>query len=1145
MWTSKRWIVILAAVSMVTVGVPGMGNSLAGPAHTQTTGTDQAPPRPMDVDPAAVDEDDEWRQWRADSRHTATLDATADLANPAVIWKHNIGGFVCCDKVELADLDDDGEEEAVLAIALNAVARDPDTGETLWTTGIRGIQGVIGVHDLDQDGAPDVVATTGTQILVLDVATGETLSAMDQHQYSRASNVIIDDLDPDTPGLELALVDSDHNLTVYGFQDGTESATKLWSTDLTSHQPQHGRLALGELGGELRLVYNLWPVHELRVYDAGNGSFVGNSVYSHTFLRHGPITILTDTDGDGTDEAVLWHDSKKWAAAFKWDEQAATFQVLWSTSLPSTLDDADQVDFRGIEDLDADGIQEMVVNVLNETGDGRWHTQLWDATGDGAGDPAVLDDEAGWHAQDTDDVDGDGLSELLTRSSGDASPKLAAFDADNGTIEQRWTLNRDAHFTGQAQDVDDDGRREAYVWTHDPRELRLIHDEGTEANPPVTMDPDRRYNEPAAQHVQAVGQDHEAVAEGDAVVAQNDGRIVWLDAELGPTGEEVEAANRATPFVAGALADGDPARVVAINSQQETEAIFPEASEPRGDPGIDWTNTNPGRHILDPGPGDRRVITVNHDADPAGPQISALDPTGAAVWETRLGPLGASGRVSITYTVLGDFDGDGGEDVFLTGHDRVSANHGVALDGATGEVLCTTGPVEDAPRWPLAHAFRMPGAHDYTGDGIDDIVVGNNRADQRLEFRDGATCELLSTQGASWINSVSLPNTDDDALPEASVSRASPGVPGLLDISEQEITFEWENRDNRGRLPLVLDVDGDGTEDLVFGDGRTSGRIFALDGATGSLAWSKAVAGGQVYENVSEADQAGALRFAARSMAGTTGFPGADGAALLAPGNDGHVYALEADGTPLWEGKGFPIGFPVSHPAMVDLDEDGKVELVVSAGDGNLYALDHDPDGPTIEITRPVDRHVYLNDTDLVTVPEPVPTLPPVAVGPVNVTIEAHDQTSGIDRVEIYVDGDLRETIDGPEVGTGGEFEWRWEPSWNETGLHNVTAVAYDRALFAHDTTTSQQVIAVSTDVDGLIRDVNATITRLLDDPRGFVNDTLDQLPDDAPTASTVPAPGLALPGGAAPDVALTVPAMPRASTPAGPGDRGHLATPP
>lgn len=68
MWTSKRWIVILAAVSMVTVGAPGMAGDLAGsvdepgPVGDATGSTlaqglvDEGPRTPLDVADARIDE---------------------------------------------------------------------------------------------------------------------------------------------------------------------------------------------------------------------------------------------------------------------------------------------------------------------------------------------------------------------------------------------------------------------------------------------------------------------------------------------------------------------------------------------------------------------------------------------------------------------------------------------------------------------------------------------------------------------------------------------------------------------------------------------------------------------------------------------------------------------------------------------------------------------------------------------------------------------------------------------------------------------------------------------------------------------------------------------------------------------------------
>jgi outer membrane protein assembly factor BamB len=132
--------------------------------------------------------------------------------------------------------------------------------------------------------------------------------------------------------------------------------------------------------------------------------------------------------------------------------------------------------------------------------------------------------------------------------------------------------------------------------------------------------------------------------------------------------------------------------------------------------------------------------------------------------------------------------------------------------------------------------------------------------------------------------------------------------------------------DSKGSGQLA-DLNGDGVADVVFGTYYGDEHLYALNGADGTLLWKHRSDGGPLDASVAIADLDG------------------DGSpeVLAADSATGTLFCLDAEGTLRWSLK-LPSGTD-SPPAVGDLDGDGKPEVVVGAmwdrsGDGSLVAID-------------------------------------------------------------------------------------------------------------------------------------------------------------------------------------------------------------
>jgi len=102
-----------------------------------------------------------------------------------------------------------------------------------------------------------------------------------------------------------------------------------------------------------------------------------------------------------------------------------------------------------------------------------------------------------------------------------------------------------------------------------------------------------------------------------------------------------------------------------------------------------------------------------------------------------------------------------------------------------------------------------------------------------------------------------------------------------------------------------------------------------------------------------------------------------------------------------------------------------------------LYPYGPDVTPPLVVITCPQKGFLYINIADIIVIK--IPFLTTVIVGNIEVTANATDNQSGINRVEFYLDNELQAT------DTTAPYNW----TWSERGFffpYILTVVAYDNA---------------------------------------------------------------------------------------------------
>ena len=323
--------------------------------------------------------------------------------------------------------------------------------------------------------------------------------------------------------------------------------------------------------------------------------------------------------------------------------------------------------------------------------------------------------------------------------------------------------------------------------------------------------------------------------------------------------------------------------------------------------------------------------------------VAALPDAAAAVWNPgRVDALdwpSAKGWPVETWlprktATLADLDGDGAAEILFVGSP--------ARDSSTVLLVALRGNGRPLRGWPQPTGMAYPSGPlvgDLDGDGKVEVLVTDGTrvavwsAGGKPRFRPAA--EIPGGPADLHNNSEpALADLDGDGRPELVFAAWGPrvfavrlaGAPASL--SGFPLTLEGEF----GASPAVADLDGDGREEIVIAN-EGSACYF--------IRWRPA---GVAVERARDA--AGApLALGSRSSAAIGDLDG-DGALSVVLGTyAGHLVALDATGRERWrftvEVHGVGLSENIhSSPALVDLDGDGRREVVFAAYDQRLRALD-------------------------------------------------------------------------------------------------------------------------------------------------------------------------------------------------------------
>lgn len=903
-----------------------------------------------------------WPLHQQDPSSSRTVDTATAITVPGLRWHRRVGG-TSPDSFR-QDLNGDGQAEIVLLVGGRAIARDPATGTLLWSSPPLSLGSFMldesrHARDMNGDGSPDIMVSKSrigdTRVYALDGATGEILWVFGEGLGPTSGNNggnrhWLGDVDLDGDNELVLYVPG--NITgsqVYAmdFSGGFTGDVIQWSGAGHSHKLA-SRFAVADATGDGQLEVLLHAGEQLAVYSGASGALL-----SLTNDWHGPdhpvvygvAPLPFQADIDDAQE-LLFTSPKPGGFVGVWTLGAGDYAPInrWNLSTSQSVFVAEPANVDGV------GGSEVLVS--------RHDGEVWRTTAFGGDDGvpisfmdgwvlagAVPRDAGGWTTRSAvADIDGDGRQEVAALLTGDdPPPALGSLNmlriADDGvTLEEAWSVPLVTAAVAAIADLDGDGIDELICYRDLNGDgvrdaLQIVDGSGVAAKIRASL-----------PFGKAEGRTLLAVVGTELLTFATDGFIDTYDAELSPIGSRVPTGGHAPrvlalPRTAGGdvevLVKESAGRVVSLGGGLGTPAAPP--------PGTTLFDADEERDLLAAvdvdGDGDVEVLT-RHVSD--GEQVYSLtDAGGATIWSEVL--PGATTALSAPVGTGGDLDGDDVIDFYLqTSFGGVL--RGLPLSGATGlELGWAWEPYQVGGGAGTVYSSAL--LHDFDSDGLSDVLVG--RYNDRVAGSGGGEDDELASLHL-------LRGTDGAVLAASNPTNQPPRMMASpLPTGEFRVLYSvWSGRGAfvaggappavaqtflqagghaQPGYPMALDVNGDGIDDLIDHD-TFSGGLTATDATNGDTIWSRVLSGGALHADAASAGTATPMPLGAVLLRGQ------DGAHTVVLGdNDGRVYGVDPIGPALrWV---HDLGFAIGSLAASDLDGDGTAELLVSVGDGYLYAI--------------------------------------------------------------------------------------------------------------------------------------------------------------------------------------------------------------
>lgn len=886
----------------------------------------------------------DWPSARHDSRRTGVAGGASNLESPVPYWRYYLGGTVDDTGAIGMDVDLDGIGDVVFATGgrLHAVRVG---GGSLWQTPPRGFSALVGSADLNGDGKLELLARTGSQLVVVDPTTGAAHWTEPPEDLGTLGGVRIGDFDGD--GAQDVLVQECGCCAVnngaagmaYSFASGLAAPKKLWDLpSVTCGGSNSTTLFLGPTGAPRLLFATL---NGFQVLEPSTGAIIANTPVGWSGAQLSRCTAF-ELDQSPGDEMLCTLSTADYAAGaghkaflLQYVEAVPKLEVKWVT-------DVGQLDARVttgpgmVSDLDVDGLLEVVVGGADASSASV--TTVLDAK---TGAPLTSATErlvacAGIGPGKSTDV----ITEVPAGLKGSVFTRVPA-----PKLTHRWTLAGRRAFTQTdfglaalgtqsaklvAADMDGDSVPDLATATQSLGDLVAFAVAGSS---PVAVG---NYAAPAGSDLLRVwlmpplDRPYPQFA-----VARSDGKFSALDATLKPTAAAIGFGGY---FASGGYGTLAQVPVVAAFVSQAQSVVVPDS---RGalvrldaagaglavPPTPVWTRLRSVAPAI-ASHGAEKIIACRSITEPVTSppsyEIRSMNSSGITMWSQPIE------RTPLNDLMLAQIDSDEFPDVVVQwGSESDTVLHTRVLSGKTGATLWDQALNPGPTRHPAGVA-----ATDWNSDGRTDIVF-QHYGTRVLSGIGGVT---LATGGptAEYFMTTLLDVNGDGSEDVVYQGGFHPNQVWLHDLS----TSLWvgATTDRPFSYGSVVSCPGGGPM-LVEGASAVPGqlRFTKVGGPSAGSSQTLYLAGGKSFQTKAAATAAGEWLGQLSSTAAHQNMSGTGHPSAVVGSSDGWLYAVDVCSAKLE--FSFDFGWPVGAAVFGDTDGDGNDDLVVSVADGYLYDL--------------------------------------------------------------------------------------------------------------------------------------------------------------------------------------------------------------
>jgi len=848
---------------------------------------------------------EEWPMYRHDNFLTARSDGTGNLTLPEISWKYDLRGY----KWYLALQASEGEHN----IELHAAA-----GESEFKRDDLG---------LGRDKA--------------DLAGDGTLRPTKPY----AAKIL-----KEHPGLQtfnVQMIDGERGYCeLIAFDEGEHP---VWqSEEFRVFQGPHPVIADANADGQLDVV--VCPHYQVAVLDGRTGETIQRLKW-HDGRNYGHFIVKNIDDDPALEMCVL---ADFYTHIDMIDNDGTNLTLLWRKEIELKIESKSKIlrpRWDCLQDLDADGKYEVVVNLYNDTGDRRWHLMIYDAI---SGETTL--DLPGWFMEGLDDLDGDGIVELFcTETSALFVPEsshLQIINYRNGKSETRWShpsgawmlaemkyplyINSNVAHADQNIVITDLGNNEKvfYIRTPSDNEKTAPHLQSFKRDRSGAISPLWSLDCPEDSRSFLVETPGDANTKTDTLVSfhtSHPSGTVHLNGVSG----EIVGQERIQPeypqwgsLIAACLGDQNTPTIITTGGNRDVISLSVQDREPKEQ----WRISGAGPFAAADydGNGSREVAMLAWQMNGEG-CAQVVDSRGKLLWKQSIpgfpGPLEPWNFGTLTCLAAGRFTGENRDDLLVFARrSTMHSDEGFLLNGRSGEAV-----------WQRDHSFD--GSVNW-GFGGTPVAVFDHNNDGAEDIHSLYPVNYTVVDGRNGEQLIGISAAGDDIFPKIWGAYCTPVTLDFNGDNERDIL--WCSQYVVGMTNLAgLTQWATPSPQQIFNDTHVITQAYPIDW-NGSGEWRIAALGGP-FVHCFDARSGNLLwRFPLTDkadfglVADLNGEPGDE--LIVVQGDRLSAIGIRTERPELlWT---FSLPSKVKDAILADIDGDRQIEITAVAMDGFLYRID-------------------------------------------------------------------------------------------------------------------------------------------------------------------------------------------------------------